>query len=462
MNMRPSSALGEEAATLVRRSTGLVFSETRRSVFDAALAGAMRRAKLNDGDVYLARLSVEPALLDDLVADLTVGETYFFREPLQFEAIRNRVIPELLSHRPDRCPLRVWSAGCATGEEPYSLAIVLRELGLEGSSSVVATDLSRDALTQARVARYTRWSLRGVPDEVTRKYFARVDDRFELEPAVRAAVDFRHLNLAADTYPSLPSGVWGMDLILCRNVLIYFDAETVACVARRLMDSLADDGWLLLGASDPILSDLVPCDVIVTDAGLAYRRPGRGAHRSVAETTVARDIARPPIESRMEEPPPVSALPERRPSTTATERGTHGGDDVALQVARVRALANRGELVSAARACDAALEQHRASAELVHLHAMLLAEAGRHSDAAAAARRALYLDRGLIVAHLTLGSALARLDEADGARRAFRNAARLLSTLAPDAIVASADGECAGRLAEMARSQLQRLSEATA
>ena len=133
------------------------------------------------------------------------------------------------------------------------------------------------------------------------------------------------------------------------------------------------------------------------------------------------------------------------------------GGDPALWVLLVRALANRGDLNGAGRACARALDRHRASAELIYLHAVLLAEAGHPSDAAAAARRALYLDRGLIVAHLALGGALARMGDADGADRAMRNAERLLAPMPPGDRVPAADGECAGRLAEMARVQRELL-----
>jgi chemotaxis protein methyltransferase CheR len=128
----------------------------------------------------------------------------------------------------------------------------------------------------------------------------------------------------------------------------------------------------------------------------------------------------------------------------------------------VRALANLGQLESAGRACAAGLERHSLSAELFYLYGLLLAEAGRHREAAAEFRRALYLDRGLAVAHLALGGALVRLGDPAGARRAFGNAHRLLEGTASDAAVPAADGARAGRLAEMARIQLELLREAAA
>jgi chemotaxis protein methyltransferase CheR len=138
------------------------------------------------------------------------------------------------------------------------------------------------------------------------------------------------------------------------------------------------------------------------------------------------------------------------------------GSDPAPWIVLVRALANRGELEAAGHSCAAAFDRHSTSAELAYLHAVLLAEAGRHADAVAAARRSLYLDRGLVVAHLALGGALARLGDTEGARRSARNARRLLAGMPPDAIVPGSDGEPASRLAEMAEVQLQLLKEAAA
>ena len=163
------------------------------------------------------------------------------------------------------------------GEEPYSIALALREL--RTPATVVGTDVSRARLGAARRGEYRRWSFRGVPETTVERYFTRDGDRYTLAGAVRRDVEFRYLNLASDCYPSMSSGVWGMDVIFCRNVLIYFDAETIARVAKNLFASLAPHGWLLPGATDPPLHDHVDCTVVQTEAGLVYR-PARHAGRS--------------------------------------------------------------------------------------------------------------------------------------------------------------------------------------
>ena len=450
----------------------------------------MRRSRVSDTAVYCARLEVEQALLDDLLAEITVGETYFFREPQQFTVIRDEILPAIVPNRSRARDVRMWSAGCATGEEAYSLAILLRERGLAGSARILATDLSRSALARARKGHYSRWSFRGVSDDIVQRHFRRVGDRFEVQPALRDSVQFGYLNLAEDRYPSLSTGPWGMDLILCRNVLIYFDHETVARVARRLIDCLTDAGWLLLGASDPPIGDFVSCEVVITTAGLAYRRAAgnRLGHPSMlgnpppatmlefSHERPVRDLAPSQLpdeqtaaiiaegNSAADEAQEAQACYAARDYTRAAElsdRSVRRDDsDPTMWVVLVRSLANRGELAAAGQACAAALDRHRTTAELGYLHAVLLAAAGNYGEAAVAARRTLYLDRGLVVAHLALASALARSNDVEGARRAFRNAARLLAAMPPDAVVPASDEEPAGRLAEMVRIQLKLVKDA--
>lgn len=488
MNQALPAGAVDAAAQLLSRRTGLVFSEARRRALADGIGKALRRA--GDVDTYLLRLETEAPLFEDLVAEVTVGETYFFREPEQIVTIRDRVFPDLCLQVPGR-PLRIWSAGCASGEEPYTLAMVALEVGLGDRVHILATDLSRTALARAQRARYTRWSLRATPDEACARYFRRSQGEFELALAVRELVEFGYHNLAADAYPSLCNGIWGMDLILCRNVLIYLDAATIARVARQLLATLAPEGWLLLGASDPPLADFAPCEVVVTDAGLLYRRPRQGTSDS---RRVDLDWRRSPSQPwrPAAEPIPDLVVPEAQGPATVVPPAAHPEPDPeeAVQaylrgdyeragllasrvtarpgaladvwVLLVRATANRGELEAAGKACMAGLEHHPTCAELLYLHGLLLAQGGHLNQAVSALRGALYVDRALAVAHLTLGQVLARLGERESARRSLQNAGRVFSRMPAAEPAPAGDGECAGRLAEMARVHLALLTEQVA
>jgi chemotaxis protein methyltransferase CheR len=493
--------------SVIHEDTGLIFPEYRRTELQQALERALPRDP--DAEKLRRLLNSDGDAREALIAELTVGETYFLRDANQFALVRS-LLPALAAARAP-LPVRVWSAGCASGEEPYSVAIVAEQLGLGDRVTVVGTDLSRVRLAQARRGVYRTWSLRGVDPAVVDRFFEARGSTFHLRPQIRERVDFRYLNLAEDRFPSLTAGLWGMDLVLCRNVLIYFDRPTIERVARRLVDTLSEDGWLVLGASDPPIAEIIDVETKLTRHGLAYRRrhESRATGDVLAPATPDVDVvpiaphgapdaavtgpisdAPPPEAPPFAAPaPPADAAPVSLPApaatTSPTEAGATPADEMerayalreygrAEQLARaivghgppsgprpwivlIRALANRGCLSEAAKAADTALEAQRDSAELLYLHAVLLAQTARHADAAAAARRALYLERDLIVAHVALGNARSRLGDASAAARAYRNAETLLARMPQDAAVPAADGQPVQRLRQIVRTQLTLL-----
>lgn len=494
-----SAAGFADVADLVRERTGLVFPDTRTIDVETTIRRTMARLRISEVDELLALLRDDARVRESFIADLTIGESYFQRDPAQFDLLRGRVLPELLRSRSADRPIRVWSAGCATGEEPYTVAMLFEEMDAADRSDIVGTDIARGRLVDAQRGLYSKWQLRSSQEQARRRYFAPHGRFFELSPRIRQRVDFRYLNLAEDSFPSLATGIWGMDVIMCRNVLIYFDAPTVERVAQRLIASLSEDGWLLLGASDPSISDMVECDVVLTDAGLAYRRRGAAGAEDIRFASASTHIVSPattetadiePARATAVHTPPVDSprtaalsvdSPDSGPATAAASptdaiveayarrdfelvqelaaAATSAGTiSMAAWTAWVRAQANEGRHAEAAETVTRAIDRLGASPELLYLHAVVLLQSGHAADAAAAARRALYMDRSLVVAHLTLGEAQRRLDNMEGARRALRNAMSLLSSLEPGMIVTASDGETAGRLAELVRVKLSLLS----
>lgn len=497
--MRPEMNAADLEAVLrsISERTGLAIPPERLATSHRQVGRAMMRAGVSDLAQLTELIATDSTAFDALVDELTVGETYFFRDPRQLDFLRTEAIPDILRHRAGR-DARVWSAGCATGEEPYSLAILLRELGAGTGSRTLGTDLSRARLTTARRGRYGKWSLRGVADDVIARYFRRHEAQYEFVPAIRSSVTFEPLNLAGSLDPQIRAH--SVDLILCRNVLIYFDAATIERVARQLLDRLADGGWLLLGPSDPMLTDLVDCEVVVTGAGLVYRRrearkrrssdaatrPGALAGtegRIVASTTRSRTISPTPSPHATPTPAAVTRPPARSGGVADTlndarrsyaahqyEGAIHsarqylegGGREMEGTVLLVRALANTGASGQALRAAAAGLELHPGSAELLCLRSLLLTEAGQYDGAAEAARSALYLDRTMIVAHLALGTALAHAGRLADAQRACTNALNLLASMGDFEVVPASDGEPVNGLREIARRQLRLLRERSA
>jgi chemotaxis protein methyltransferase CheR len=430
----------EAVVRLLGERTGLSFPPQRHESAEQGIRRAMTRAGVHEPEAYRALVERNAGALDDLVVELTIGETYFFRDPEQFDFIRRTVLPDLWRRHGPEHTVRAWSAACASGEEAYSLAILFWEEGLAGRCHLLATDISRAALARAHQAAYGNWSLRGPGAAAAVPYLNRRDNLHVVQERVRRLVTFEYLNLAHDGYPSLTTGTWGLDLILCRNVLIYFNPETVRAVARRLFESLAPGGWLIAAASDPPLGGDVPYEVTLTDVGVFYRRP------LVPDTLPA-----PTPEY------PVLSTPYSVPSTPAPrapETHTHDAPaDLDATVQHIRALANV-ETGRAERACAEAAARHPLAAELHHLHAVLLLELGRDEEAARAARRVVYLDRTLAVGHFTLGSVLWRRHDRAGACRAYRNARDLCAARPADEPVPLSDGMPAGRLVEAAVAQL--------
>src|SRR6185369_14530038 len=186
-----------------------------------------------------------------LASHLTIGETYFFREQKSFDILENHILPDLIASRRGRDQrLRIWSAGCSTGEEPYSLAILLSRLIpdlRDWQITILATDINSRSLGKAVKGIYSDWSFRGVPQWLTQRYFTKTaDGRYALSHDIMRMVTFSILNLAEDSYPSLSTNTNAIDIIFCRNVLMYFESKQQQRVIQGFQRSVLDTGWLVV------------------------------------------------------------------------------------------------------------------------------------------------------------------------------------------------------------------------
>jgi chemotaxis protein methyltransferase CheR len=210
--------------------------------------------------VSCLRRAGDPALESAVIEAMTTNETFFFRDRAPFELFRDVLLPRCLARRDGSRRIRIWCAAASTGQEPYSLAMLLHEAGplLSGwSVEILATDISAEVVERARSGLYTQFEVqRGLPVRLLLKYFTQVGKNWQLSPAIRSAVKFRPLNLLRNF-----AELGAFDVIFCRNVLIYFDTPTKTEVLRRLARSLNPGGAVLLGAAETVigLSDaLVP------------------------------------------------------------------------------------------------------------------------------------------------------------------------------------------------------------
>ncbi|RZU47736.1 chemotaxis protein methyltransferase CheR [Fluviicoccus keumensis] len=255
----------EHSGSLERNICRLLVSRAGICLMDHQIAGireicaeAARALGYPSIDYYWQSLSSggRPRDFDFLVAGLTVGESYFFRDTAQMEWLRDSLLPDLIEARRSlgKLELRIWSAGCAGGQEIYSLAMMLREMLPDYSDwhvHLLATDINTVALETAGKGFYRKWSFRVTPPSMIAKYFSATGDGFVLNDAIRQSVRWGNLNLADEVYPSAANGTANLDIILCRNVLLYIEPGIALGMLCRLAGCLAPEGVLLTGLSDP-------------------------------------------------------------------------------------------------------------------------------------------------------------------------------------------------------------------
>ncbi len=255
---------------------GLHYPERKRDDLAYGLSHAAQAAGLPDLQALYTDIINGGPSWDTVLEHLTVGETYFFRNVPQFEALRRQVLPELIQRQAKLRSLRLWSAGCATGEEPYSLAMTINDMLPDEATwqvTILATDLNAGFLTRAREALYSNWSFRETPEEMRDHYFTQEENRWRLRAEIRRRVIFARLNLVEDMFPSVISGTCALDLIFCRNVMIYFDETTIRRVVDRLYRALSPGGWLFVGHAEPQASVYHQFEVHNFPNTVVYRKP---------------------------------------------------------------------------------------------------------------------------------------------------------------------------------------------
>jgi chemotaxis protein methyltransferase CheR len=261
-----------EIRMLIEERTGIHFDASRERFFSTRVREHMHERGHGRGTELLRAIRKTNVEYESLLARLLTQETTFFRYPAVFEAFEKRVLPELHVKKFWRNPrtLRVWSAGCSTGEEPYSIAItVLDSLSFADAWNVeiLATDIGRQALKHAERGIYSGRSIASVNERQLANHFSKVDSGHQIKNRIRKLVNFAQLNLASPVY------VGRMDLIFCMNVLIYFSEERRRAMVQRFFDALEPGGYLFLGHAESISKMPVKFQAIVLGDCILYRKP---------------------------------------------------------------------------------------------------------------------------------------------------------------------------------------------
>lgn len=448
---------------LIAERTGLQLSKQQLGELEMLVTTLLATAgeALTPEDLHAAFLRGARAdLFAALAARLTIGETHFFRVAPQIAALREVVLPDLLARRASRRRLNCWSAGCSSGEEAYTLAIVLRELltvAAPWQLHILATDLSAPALDAARRACYREWSFRETPEQIRRRYFERDGESWCLSDAIRRMVRFAPHNLIADPPPAPTPEVAAFDLILCRNVTIYFNSPVTQRLYRRFADALVPGGWLILGPSDPPpLGDRFEA-VYLPDAVL-WRKAT--PPRIVAPVRRAQGIEPSDARSSSGDLRPAPAIPAARsdtprstpPAAVPTDMGESCLAEMHALVREGAREAARERLGQLARSAPLAVATHR-------LLGILALEDGLHAVALESLRRATFLAADDPLAQFGLGRAYRALGDEMRAVAAFRHARRVLAPWPGDRPIPGDEGLTAEELRGVIEVQLAASGE---
>ncbi|MBI4285830.1 MAG: tetratricopeptide repeat protein [Chloroflexi bacterium] len=441
---------------------------------------------------WLVSAQLSKKQIEVLASYLTIGETYFFREARAFEALEKDILPDLLRQRRggDRC-LRIWSAGCATGEEPYSIAILLNKMLPDlprWHITVLATDINPRALKKAQAGIYGDWSFRDCPRWLKDGYFGKTKDgRYEVLPDIKKMVTFGYHNLVEDPYPSLLNGTNAMDVIFCRNVLMYFVSEQAKRVVQGYCHCLTDGGWLIVSPGEvsivrhpqlagtnhtgitlyqkksekpeteaALLPWTEPCDLPSVTAPVlteSLRYDDNGPDLSVAAQPEASEVilAEP---AKYEEALALfhaGCYVEAERAITGLLSANQANAEAMTLLARI--YANRGKLPQALVWCQNAISVDKLNPGTHYLLATILQERGQVREAVVSLKHALFLDPDLVPAHFALGTLVRHQGKAKEAHKHFENALSLLNKRQTEDWLPEA-GITAGRLTEIIRSTI--------
>lgn len=443
-----------QLSKIVSARTGLRIEGRDGGALQKIASSRIRRHGLSSTEQYLRLLESDTGEgrleREELIVLLTVGESYFFRDKGQFELLRSRILPELVKRREAERTLRVWSAGCATGEESYSLAIIINEILSnlpDWRVMIVGTDIKEEFLEKARKGVYGAWSFRMAPEGMRERYFTERDGRFELYPRIRNMAAFRRGDLANDAFPEPGGELRDMDLILCRNVFIYYDRKTVASMVEKMAGALREGGYLITGhwelfssPSSLLTPRLFPESLVYERARKASRETGAGFRPPVFPALPPKAQSRPAVAL----PPPVAPSDEKEDAP----------DDFHTLYLAAYAHANLGEHEPAVDCLQRAIKMDRLSVEPYYLLAHIAEEKGDREEAVENLRKVIYLEPSAVAAYLDLAAIHENGGDGEKARRMRKAALDALKKLPRESVVAPY-GEKAGELVHVVERLLE-------
>lgn len=477
-----------QLSEFVAEKIGLYFPHERWDDLERGFAAASHEFGFKNPEAcihWLLTSVPEKAHLQILASHLTIGETYFFRDKQLLEALTEHILPGLISSQRNReRRLRFWCAGCCSGEEAYTLAILLHQLLpdlRDWQITITATDINLRFLDKATNGIYSEWSFRNAPTWLKKRYFKpAANGSFAILPEIKKLVSFAHLNLVEDVYPSLGNNTNAMDLIFCRNVLMYFSPTQTQKVISNLSKSIVEGGWLLVSPSEASKA-LFPQFSSVNYPGAILFQKGHTSTLNHSKSATAMPAAMPVTKEylplRSFKPPAVNVSPQttvKSKDSTAilalaqslyaqgsyaevadtlsemmNEQAPRHSHHLEAFSLLARALANLGRLKDALICCDHWIAADKVDAPAYYMRALILMESGDFKQARASMQQAIFLRPNFALAYFSLGNIAHNSGRMNEACKYFSIVRDLLSHHQPDDILPESDNLTVGQLTEM-------------
>ncbi len=486
MSNQISKSLLDRLSAHLSSEIGLYFSEHRHHDLMRGIRSAAKEFEFTDIETCIIWLLESPLTreqIEVLARHLTIGETYFMRETKVIEALETRIFPEIISKRRDTSRrIRIWSAGCCTGEEAYSMSIILNRLIADIDNwdiKIIGTDINPVFLAKAIKAEYTEWSFRNIPVWIKETFFTRTDKgRYQVIPKIQKIVKFGYLNLALKNYNHFFPDLHQIDIILCRNVLMYFNPERIKEIGNSFYDILDSDGWLIVGSSETSQMYFPKYQTVNFPGAILYKRknktdfeenkmpvktPGRYSYDKPRKRTKAilKPVPKPKEKEKKEENKSewidrvINHYHQGEYHKVICEAETHliteKDASTQLMLLLAKSYASLGKPVHALNWCRKAIMRDKLNPQSYQLQATILQEQDKNEEAIQSLKQVLYLDPDYLVAHFMLGNLTRQSGRISESDKYYKNTLSLLKNYDKETMLPETEGITAGGLIECIR-----------
>lgn len=470
------------------QNMGISFSPQRIDDLKTKLSALADAFEFEDLEIFAQWLLADSLNREqiELLADfLTVGETYFFRDPKSFLVLETEIFPQLIEARQKTRFMRIWSTACCTGEEPYSIAMLLTNIMPDIDKwqiSILATDINPTFLERAEKGLYSDWSFRATPDSFKEKFFKAQKKGFQIDSRIKKLVRFEWMNLA-DSGRLKDPNYGSMDIIFCRNVLIYFSNEHASQIISALSHCLIPDGFLFVGPNELSAADNKTFESLHRSGAIILKKCGSAAepqtvpsrdmdiHKSrlvacdtvsdcsASTTFIAPVTAETGAKSNQERCSDKGIkTPSLEEAQARYDKGLYeeaaeilmlrcqNGGDYSSMLLLAKSFANHSDLKSALKWCDLAIKANRLNAATYYLRATILQEQGSNKEAIHSLKQALLMDSSFVLAEFNLGILHRQAGNQREAQRHFKSALKLLGAYQDDDILPESDGTTASSM----------------